>query len=229
MPLIRSKLTSRAAILALVLAAQVAGLWAVSGREKPPAVRALSEFPTEFDGWRRVQEGVVEKEVREVLRADDLLTRVYAAQEKPPANLFMAYFKSQRTGQAPHSPKNCLPGSGWAPVISDTITFEVPDRRGPIRINRYLVERGNARSLVFYWYQSADRIIASEYWAKVYLVLDSLRYHRSDTALIRIVVPIPEGSIEETTDSAMVFVRSVMEQLERFPQFQSATRTAQIL
>jgi EpsI family protein len=207
------------------LLAQVVGLLAVSGREKLPEIRALSEFPAEFDGWRTISEGVVEKEVQDLLRADDLLTRVYVAEGMPPANLFVAYFKTQRTGQAPHSPKNCLPGSGWVPVISDTVSISSPGHQEDIRINRYLVERGNARSLVFYWYQTGERVLASEYWAKIYLVLDSLRLNRSDTALVRVVVPVPDGEIEETTREAMVFIRSVLEELGRFPQFQSTGTT----
>ncbi|HWQ56505.1 MAG TPA: EpsI family protein, partial [Bryobacteraceae bacterium] len=69
---------------------------------------------------------------------------------------------------------------------------------GNIQINRYMVSRGEERSLVLYWYQSRGRTIANEYSAKFWLVADSIRYHRSDTALIRVVVPV--GADVRTAD-----------------------------
>ena len=68
-----------------------------------------------------VREGVIEQDEKDVLRADDYLTRQYARRRTKPANLFVAYFQSQRAGQTPHSPKNCLPGSGWTWSVADTI------------------------------------------------------------------------------------------------------------
>ena len=56
-----------------------------------------------------------------------------------------------------------------------------------------VITKGLDRALVLYWYQSHRRVVASEYWGKVYTVLDSVRYHRTDAAMVRIIVPIPDG------------------------------------
>ena len=66
-------------------------------------------------------------------------------------------------------------------------------RPSSIHINRYVVAKGDNQSLVLYWYQSQGRVIADEFAAKFFLISDSIRKHRSDTALVRVVVPIPPG------------------------------------
>ena len=184
---LRSKFAGAAAF---VLVAQAVLFYSASSGEKTPISMPLATIPTTLGSWNMVQEGVVEKEVQEVLKADDLLNRTYASAGVP-ANLFVAFFKSQRYGQAPHSPKNCLPGSGWQPSESGSKDVAVP--AGTINVNHYLVARGDNESLVLYWYQSQGRVVADEFAAKFYLVSDSIRKHRSDAALVRVVVPIPTG------------------------------------
>jgi EpsI family protein len=84
-----------------------------------------------------------------------------------------------------------------------------------VTINSYIVARGDERSVVLYWYQSHDRIIASEYWAKFWLVADSIRYHRSDTALVRVVVPVRNGQTDAALKSGVEFVRAIFPDLRR--------------
>jgi EpsI family protein len=124
--------------------------------------------------------------VLEVLGPGEFLFRDYVnMSEKRVTNLFIAFFPSQRQGDTIHSPKNCLPGSGWVPTQSlrKWITFQDGRR---IEVNRYLVEKGSERALVLYWYQSHGRVTPSEYKAKYHLVADSIAMNRSDGALVRI-------------------------------------------
>src|SRR5258707_14082809 len=99
------------AILSVFLIVQGSLFYGFSRGETAPLYRRLDGFPKEIGGWRMIQQGVIEQEVKDVLRADDYITRGYAAAPDQFANLFVAFFKSQRAGQTPHSPKNCLPGS----------------------------------------------------------------------------------------------------------------------
>jgi EpsI family protein len=198
-----------ARVLTIVLLVQIAGFYALSRREYTPASRPLAAFPAVLGSWTVAQEGVVEKEVMDVLKADDVLSRTYVDSSVPrAANLFIAYFKSQRAGQAPHSPKNCLPGSGWVPSESEIVSLAVPGRADPIPVNRYVVAKGDEKSVVLYWYQSRDRINASEYQAKFYLVADAIRYNRTDTALVRVVVAVEGGDTAAATTAAEQFARS---------------------
>ena len=47
--------------------------------------------------------------------------------------------------------------------------------------------------MVFYWYQSRGRVIASEYRAKFWMVADAISRNRTDAALVRIITPINDG------------------------------------
>lgn len=205
----RNILRSRAALLlTIVFAVQAGVFYGMSRGEAVPVYRPFIDFPTRLGQWQMQQEGVIEPEIKQVLRADDYITRTYSESPTRWANLFVAFFKSQRAGQAPHSPKNCLPGSGWIWTISDTIPITVPGRQDPISVNRYVVQNADQKGLVVYWYQSRDRVVASEYAAKVFVVADALRYNRTDTALVKVWVPIVEGNAQTATDTAVDFVRA---------------------
>jgi EpsI family protein len=198
-----------ALVLTVVLVAEGAFYYTALGSEKKPDTRPLEFFTQDFYGWHTLRQGQIDKEEQSVLRADDTLIREYEnASLGAYATLFVAFFKTQRTGQAPHSPKNCLPGSGWEPLEEGTV--DVPLAKLPaITVNRYVVARGENASVVFYWYQSRKRVIASDYAAKIWLVADSIRYHRSDTALVRIVVPVVQGNTGKATETGVAFIQSM--------------------
>jgi EpsI family protein len=129
---------------------------------------------------------------------------------RPPVNLFIAFFPSQRSGDTLHSPRNCLPGSGWTPVESARLAVQLHNDSA-ILINRYVVAKGTDRVLVLYWYQAHGRVTASEYWAKVFLVADSLRLNRTDGALIRVVTSITqEGNVEIAQARALEFIQQIL-------------------
>ena len=209
------RFASTAAVVVTILLLAQAGLVYSSVRnEYVPDSRPLAGLPNRFGEWRIEREGVVEKEILDVLQADDLVNRTYVRPGEPhPASLFVAFFRSQRTGKVPHSPKNCLPGNGWLPIISDRITID--GGLGPMTVNRYLISRGESRALVLYWYQSRDRVVASEYTAKFYVVADAMRYNRTDTALIKITMPLA-GREDDAMPVAEDFVRSFYPTVREF-------------
>jgi EpsI family protein len=206
-----------AGILTLVLIIQGALFYTASRGEKFSGGKALEFFPARIGDWQMVQNVPIEQEILDQLKADDTLNRVYAdAQSRTGLNLFVAYFKTQRTGQSPHSPKNCLPGTGWEPSATGFLEVAVEGRPQPIKINRYVVSRGDEKSVVLYWYQSRRRVIASEFSAKFWLVMDSIRYHRSDTALVRVSVPVLRNDDEGATRLGVAFVQSIFPVLKSY-------------
>jgi EpsI family protein len=206
-----------ARILTLVLLAQASLFYGFSRRENVPAHKLLQDFGFSGNNWNLVENVDVDKETLEVLKADDLLSRIYQnGQTGDMATLFVAYFETQRTGKTPHSPKNCLPGSGWVQSQSGSIEIPVAGQASPIRVNNYVVSRGQNQSVVLYWYQSHNRVIASEYSAKVYTVTDSIRYNRSDTSLVRVVVNVNNGDTAKATQAAISFVQAFFEPLKDY-------------
>ncbi|HUO31064.1 MAG TPA: EpsI family protein [Bryobacteraceae bacterium] len=204
-------------ILTLVLLVQAVLFWTAARGEHVPHGAPLELFPAQLGAWQETQNYPVEQEIRDQLKADDLLNRAYEdASAEATAGLFVAYFKTQRTGQSPHSPKNCLPGSGWEPEATGSLDVAVAGQPQPIRINRYVVSHGDEESVVLYWYQSERRVIASEFSAKFWLVMDSIRYHRSDTALVRVTVPVFHNDRERATQSAVAFVQALFPALKGY-------------
>jgi EpsI family protein len=196
-------------ILTLVLVVQAVLFYSASHGESTPLPLPLSGMPARVGDWRLFQEVAVEPEIQAVLKADDILTRDYVSPEGH-ANLFIAYFKTQRAGQSPHSPKNCLPGAGFEPVESASGRIDVPVEGRSIHINKWVVANGEDESVVLYWYQSQGRVIADEFAAKFYLVADSIRRHRSDTALVRVVVPVRgDMTREKASKTAIDFVQAM--------------------
>jgi len=197
-------------ILSLALMVQAGLFYASSRAENVPPMRPLRDFPQALSGWFMTHEGYVDDETQSVLRADDTLTREYGSPKyRTRANLFIAYFQTQRTGKAPHSPKNCLPGSGWEASTQDFLNIPIAEMAKPIQVNRYVVSKGEQKSVVLYWYQTQRRVIASEYKAKILTVEDAIRYNRTDTALVRVIVPVLGGNDQMAQLEAIEFVQSL--------------------
>lgn len=165
-----------------------------------PPRKPLADFPQKLGEWSG-NDIEIQKEIRDILGPGDFLLRVYQdeTERRPNTDLFMAYFPSQRAGDTIHSPKNCLPGAGWTPIDAARVPLSVPGR-APFTVNRYIIAKGGDRLLVLYWYWAHDRAVASEYWAKIYLVTDSIKMNRSDGALVRLTTRMLPG---ESVDSAM--------------------------
>lgn len=203
-------------ILTVVLLIQAAAFYGFSRGERIPREKPLAEFTLPSESWTAVKDTPLDAETLDVLKADDTLSRLYRNPQTGEAvDLFIAWFATQRTGKTPHSPKNCLPGSGWVPSESGEMQVTI-NRAQPITVNRYVISRGQTESVVLYWYQAHGRVIASEYSAKLYTVLDSIRYRRSDTTLVRVVTPVVAGNTDKATDSARAFVQTVFMPLQAY-------------
>lgn len=132
---------------------------------------------------------------RRVAGVSNYLVRNYAAPAgsaaaaaSPWFQVYVGYFEQQTQGKTIHSPKNCLPGSGWEPLASRTITLQTPN--GPVTVNRYLLKREDEQALVLYWYQGRGRVEANEYVVKWDLLKDAALRHHTEEALVRVVVPV---------------------------------------
>ena len=189
---------TRLIVVLAVLAVATVAVARANRSEETPLRNSFALFPMQLGEWQGVQRPPFTEQILAVLGLDDYLTRYYRNPNREIVDVYIGYWRSQQQGGAIHSPQNCLPGSGWEPVSQGMLTF--PDPRTPgapaLSVNRYLIRKGADRQLVLYWYQSRGRIVGSEYWSKIYLVLDAARYNRTDAALVRLVVPVADGSPE---------------------------------
>ena len=163
----------------------------------------FSRFPMIVADWKGHAAPDFDPQVISVLGVDEYVNRTYVRNDQE-AQLYVGYYRSQREGSQIHSPMNCLPGAGWLPVTTATASLAIGASGEKAVINRYLIQKGLDRRVVMYGYQSHGRVVASEYWSKAYLVLDSMRLNRTDAALVRVIVPVddnrpaPEASAGDT-------------------------------
>ena len=212
---------TRVIVVLAVLAAATVSVARANRAEEVPLRMSFALFPMQLGEWQGVQRPPFTERVLEVLGLDDYLTRYYYKANRDTVDLYIGYWKSQQQGGAIHSPQNCLPGSGWEPVSQGILTFPDPRTAGApaLQVNRYVIRKGAERQLVLYWYQSRGRIVGSEYWSKIYLVLDAARYNRTDAALVRLVVPVADGSPEaeaRAESQAIGFANAILPQLGAF-------------
>jgi EpsI family protein len=152
--------------------------------------KQLNGFPEQLGEWQRSKpDQTIDEPTMKVLRASDYLLRDYRRSDGATANFYVGYYASQREGASYHSPLNCLPGAGWTLSNPDLVVIPLPGG-GSFKANKYVIQNGEYKSLMIYWYQGRGRAIASEYWGKVYTVIDSVRLRRSDGAMVRVTVPL---------------------------------------
>jgi EpsI family protein len=197
-----------------VLCAAISGMALLSHGEATPPALPLAQFPKQIDEFSSVADVPFDKETLEILKPSDYLNRVYYEPGVGQVGLYIAYFETQRTGATIHSPKNCLPGSGWTPTVSTITTMALPDGR-QVPMNLYLIRKGLEETVVLYWYQSHGRVVASEYAGKFYMVYDALRLNRTDAALIRVTAPVANGDEEGAKKRAFAFAQQVAVDVEK--------------
>ena len=177
-------------LFVVILAAGVlVNSWAYLG-EAHVDRQPLKNFPDQLGQWRKSQpDQLIDEPTMKVLRASDYLLRDYKMPDGQTANFYVGYYATQRDGASYHSPLNCLPGSGWTLSNPDKVMIALPNGQ-TFTANKYVIQNGEYKSLMIYWYQGRGRAVASEYWGKVYTVLDSVRLRRSDGAMVRVTVPL---------------------------------------
>ena len=191
---------------AIILLGQAAILRQLSVREVTVQVPDLNRFPREFGPWKVSNDQTLTPDVLDFLKPDSYVIRDYVNSSRGASmNLFVAFFKSLQNTVGPHSPHDCLPGSGWLITSSAVPTYAVPGSKGDLQVNQYTMEKGDQRILVVYWYQNDRHVWAEEFRSKFTLLPDLIRFRRSDVSLVRLITPLEEGHLDQAVSSAREF------------------------
>jgi exosortase D (VPLPA-CTERM-specific) len=228
-PAVRGRqLGTPAVVVLLMLLLAVVPARALPKRvEARPARADFTEFPLQIGEWRG-RRGQLEAVYIDTLKMDDYVLADFVrgtgsghdavAAGHAPVNLYVAYYASQRTGQAAHSPRSCLPGGGWRILeFGQREVAGVQSNGAPLRVNRAIVQQGSSRQLVYYWFQERGRDITNEYLVKWYLLEDALLRNRTDGALVRLITPLPAGESPAGGDAMLTeFTASVLPTLQKY-------------
>ncbi|MCC6536709.1 MAG: EpsI family protein [Bryobacterales bacterium] len=180
----------------MVLLAATAALAHRFSRTLPtPLALPLERIDNQILGWNVQSNQTLPDYTLRALKPTSYLSRTYT-KGKENLDLFVAFYAQQRSGESMHSPKHCLPGSGWE--IWRLGSTSVTDQEwGQTTVNKYSIQYSGKRMLMFYWYQSADRIVADEYRAKVLLARDTLLTGRTAGSIVRFTLPDNEWASAE--------------------------------
>jgi len=201
---------------AMILAAGALARAARTSSHLPAA--NLDALPLTIANWTGRDAGALDEESLRILAADAYINRSYQTGDaRAPVGLYIAYYSEQRPGVSIHSPLHCLPGTGWEPLDVSTIPVNGTGDRAAPAIRRMTVTRNLDRAVVLYWYAVHGRILAGEVASKLWLLHDSVRLHRSDAALVRVVVPVGRepASLENAQQQGLGFVRDLLPYLQR--------------
>ncbi len=191
----------RFGLVAVPMFATAIGLWVHSSSPYVPHVGSL---PSQIGGWTAI-DIPIDQQTLDILGPGEYLLRDYenASQPESSIDLYIPFFPSQKAGDTIHSPDHCLPGAGWIPISREVIRLKQPDGSS-IPVNRYVVSKTGQRQLVLYWFQAHGRVVASEWWAKYYLIRDSIRLNRSDGGMVRLMTPMLEGESADAAQARMM-------------------------
>jgi len=203
---------SRFAITALLLSATLAASRWSSERKSGFLSAPLETIDYQIDGWRARDIPPLTQGVLNVLRPTSYLARTYAKGDSQLA-VFIAFYAQQRAGEAMHSPRVCLPGSGWEIVGFDSAVITV--KGTGVTVNKYTIQQAGERMLVFYWYQSRQRIFASEYLGKLLLLRDALFEDSTAGSIVRITLRDLPGASDLGAEFAAALIPQVQHCLGR--------------
>jgi len=209
---------NRRVIVLIVIVMLTLGLrvWLTAAPVIPPR-QTLADFPHSLGSWQMIDESAMSGRMEGVLGADDYILRDYHNSAGQVAGLFVAYYRAMHAGEGPHSPRNCMPGAGWAPVESGRVELGHDDAGHPLWANRFVVEKDGQRTLLVYWFQARGRTIASEYWGLFYQVWDALGRRRRDEALVRVTIPLSrDANVDAALSVALDLAHATQPQLSKF-------------
>jgi EpsI family protein len=208
-------------VVVVLLAATLTTLRLRGDTDRVPPTPPLALMPETVGAWT-AQDFPLDSETLAVLGDGRFLNRVYSnvgplgQPVEAPVSLFIGYFPTQRSGQSIHSPQNCLPGAGWAFLSSKVINLPTANGR-PYPVGEYLIGNGGEKQVVLYWYLAHGRSVANDYLAKAYMMLDAVRWNRTDGSLVRIVTAVgPNEPLESAEQRAVHFANQVTPLLPRF-------------
>ncbi len=182
--------------------------------EAVPLPADISGFPKQVGSFSMSGSSEFSEQVIRELGVSSYINRDYRDEDGYQLSLYLGYYEEQREGSMIHSPKHCMPGSGWIPVESSVKTISSSTGNERYKVNRILFQKGMDKIIMLYWYQGRNRVVANEYIDRFFVIVDSLFRHRSEGALVRVIGPWdPEGNYERKQE---IFVAGLFPALRQY-------------
>jgi len=202
----------------VLVAAAVSSVGLLGRANTLPEREPLAAFPLTIGQWHGQRQSI-SPGILGTLKLTDYLLRDYVTPTVPEGiNFYIAYYASQRKGEAVHSPRSCIPGDGWRiEGLSKIAIDKLPNTNGTLLVNRAVIAKGRLRQVVYYWFDQRGREMTNEYRVKWFLFWDGLTRNRTDGALIRLVTPLGRNEAQAAADERLAgFIRQIYPRLNRY-------------
>ena len=168
-----------------------------------------------IQGWQE-KSVVTSRAVLDTLQATRTVFSDYAKSGSTSVNLYIGYYDSLEKSKMSHAPQVCFTAQGW--VMKENTKVDIMLNGAGHTINLLLLEKENAKLLVYYWYQAGTDMYADLFRMKTALLWKKIQQGSTfdeGNAFIRISTSVsPENS-----GSAPVVLREFAEDLaEELPE-----------
>lgn len=153
---------------------------------KPDSPRPadFERFPFRVGEWAGKKDPVPDFLV-DALKPDNIFSATFTNRNGHQVQLFFDYFAGKNAARGIHSPRNCMPGSGWAITDASENIINLSNRVIPA--SRFVIQNTKNRQCMDFWYVTRYGDTSNDYVFKLYLMLSSLTFQPNDVAFIRII------------------------------------------
>lgn len=190
-------------VAGLCVAALLAQLAIGTRDNSPPARTEFALFPRQIGAWEGA-DMPVDASALAALNATDHLSANFVRGDAV-VNVWSAYYESQFSGGAAHSPLVCIPGGGWRVEDGGTADILLTDGRS-LSASRLTIARENEKLLVYYWFVEGGWHETGEYMAKYRLFENAVLRNRRDGALVRFITPVAGGDLARADATLKSFI-----------------------
>lgn len=181
-----------------------------------PLNKPLDQFPQKIGNWTMTGQARFDERVLAVLLPTDYLSRSYVDAAGNRLSLYIGFHDGGPDSGPIHSPKQCLPGSGWNYLSNEVKQVNLDGESIPYVSAIY--QKDTEKQLFLYWFQVRDQILTNEYALKLAMIKNSVLSNRRDSAFIRLSVMGAESE-EEATGIGEQFIQDFFPAIrEALPQ-----------
>ncbi len=193
--------------LVLVIIGGAIGNWFRFAGATPDRGAQLDAIPLSLPGYQGTEQ-FFDENTYDVLNATTSTLKTYVGANGFQGDVFVAYFESQHFGAGIHSPLVCLPGGGWKIQSEELYPMTFPDGRRA-NVNRLHIALGNRHSLMYFWYETRNGIVPSEYGLKLDLFRSAISLRPTDAAIVRFTAPVQGGDARAVDQQLLRFIQTM--------------------
>ncbi len=203
-------------IVILAIAAYIS-YFSVGQLKEVPLKQSFDTLPETIGRWKQADRVILDDKIINILGVDEYIEKIYVSHDNQTIDLYVSHFNVLKEGKQFHSPKNCLIGSGSNLIKNSTVEIPLRNENTSVPVGFMVLQKGDRKQLILYWYQCRGRIMYSEYEERLYRVLDAILKKRTDGAFIRIISTTNrEADIQNTKEILINFTTLLIPILNQY-------------